>query len=387
MIIHIDGDAFFASCEQAHNPAYRGKPIITGIERNIVACASYEAKRFGVQRGVPIWQAKQMCPELLCVPSHYNLYTTISQKMFAIMRRFTPIVEPASIDEAFVDITGWQIPQHCSYFELAQRMQQTIMRELGISVSVGLAPSKVLAKLGSNFNKPVGCVEITAENRWRFLDDSAVGDVWGIGPRTVRPLVRAGIHTAGDLARQSQLWVSRHFTKPQYQTWQELNGISCWPVVVESPGPHRYQSISKTLTFTPPSSKQGYVLAQLSNNLERACYKARKNYLAPKHIVVYLKDQQFQYRNADITLITPSAWPTQLMPKVSEVFYQLFIPGTDYRATGVIFTDLVSTVSPQLHLFASSTQHDKVSSVYQSVDALTKHYGHTQVSLASSLIL
>src|SRR3989344_5261232 len=143
-ILHIDGDAFFASCEQALHPEYRGLPVITGKERGIVAAASYEAKAKGVSRGVPLWQVKKICPEAIIVPSDYETYSLFSKRMFQIMRRFTSQVEEYSIDEGFADIPGLRRPMHASYEGIARQMQATIQNELGLTVSVGLSLSKVL---------------------------------------------------------------------------------------------------------------------------------------------------------------------------------------------------------------------------------------------------
>jgi len=138
-IVHIDGDAFFTSCEEAIHPELKGKPLITGGERGIVACASYPAKRRGVARGVPLHQAKRICPELIILPSDYETYSLFSRRMFNIMRRFTPDVEEYSIDEAFCDITGLRRSLRSSYAGIAEKMKASIERELGLSVSAGIS--------------------------------------------------------------------------------------------------------------------------------------------------------------------------------------------------------------------------------------------------------
>ena len=148
-ILHIDGDAFFASCEQSRNPALQGKPVITGKERGIVASMSYEAKRRGVTRAMRIRDAQALCPDAIVVPSDYETYSLLSKRMFAIVRRYTPDVEEYSIDECFADITGLQRPLKMSYPQIAARIKLTLDVELGFTFSVGLASSKVVAKLAS----------------------------------------------------------------------------------------------------------------------------------------------------------------------------------------------------------------------------------------------
>src|SRR5512140_578528 len=155
-IMHLDADAFFASCEQAVRPELRGRPVICGKERGIVAAASYEAKTKGVSRGVRLSDVKKICPDAVILPSDYETYSLFSVRMFEILRRFSPDVEEYSIDEAFVDLTGLRRSFHGPYGMIAKKMQETIEMELGITVSVGVSLSKVLAKIGSKYNKPHG---------------------------------------------------------------------------------------------------------------------------------------------------------------------------------------------------------------------------------------
>src|SRR3989344_2786433 len=129
-IIHVDCDAFFASCEQAVNPTLKGKPVVTGKERNIVAAASYEAKALGIRRGVALWDAKKMCPDLVVLPSDYETYSLFSKRMFEIMRRYTPSVEEYSIDEGFAEITGLRRVHRCSYQEIAKKVRESLISEL-----------------------------------------------------------------------------------------------------------------------------------------------------------------------------------------------------------------------------------------------------------------
>ena len=195
-IVHLDGDAFFTSVEQAMVPALKGRPVVTGKERGIIACASYEAKALGIARGMPLFDAKRICPELVILPSDYETYGIYSRRMFNIMRRFTPVVEEYSIDEAFADLTGLRRLYHTSYEDIARKMQGEIQRELGMTVSVGLAPTKSLAKLCSKFRKPEGFMPLEGPAIHRFLPQIALGKVWGFGPNTVNLLEKQGLRTA-----------------------------------------------------------------------------------------------------------------------------------------------------------------------------------------------
>ena len=284
-LVHIDGDAFFASCEQALHPEYRGLPVITGKERGIVAAASYEAKAKGISRGVPLWEVKKICPDAIILPSDYETYSLFSKRMFQIMRRFTSQVEEYSIDEGFADLTGLQRPFHCSYSAIALKMKTAIESELGITVSVGLSLSKVLCKIASKYRKPSGFTAIPGREIHKFLQVTPVAKIWGVGPRTAAYCQKLGINTALDLATKSEDYIKKYFTKPHWEIWQELNGHSVYEVTTEAKDD--YLSISKTKTFTPASNNYEFVFAQLTKNLENACIKARRHNLVAQDLVIF----------------------------------------------------------------------------------------------------
>jgi DNA polymerase-4/DNA polymerase V len=383
-IIHLDADAFFASCEQAVNPALRGKPVITGKERGIVAAASYEAKARGVQRGVPLWEVKKLCPEAIIVPSNYETYSLFSKRMFNIMRRFTSEVEEYSIDEAFADLTGLRRPSRMSYPQLALAIKQQVERELGLTVSVGLAASKVLAKVGSKWQKPAGFTVIRNRDRQHYLGQLAAEKIWGIGPQTARHLAKLGVHTAGEFAQQPQAWVEQHFTKPHQEIWRELNGEMVLPVTTAEKTD--YASISKTRTFTPASADPSFVFAQLSKNVENAFIKCRRHQLAARRLIIFLKTQEFRYRGVEARFSRATAFPNEAMPLVRQLFDQLFRANTLYRATGVVLWELQPDDAIQLNLFESPLELEKQERIFQSVDELAKRYGKHAVFLGSSLL-
>jgi DNA polymerase-4/DNA polymerase V len=228
-ILHIDGDAFFTSCEEAIHPELRGKPIIAGGERGIVACASYAAKAMGVKRGVPLHEARKKCPGLIILPSDYETYSLFSRRMFNVMRRFTPQVEEYSIDEAFADITGMRRALRASYETIALNMKAEIAKELGITVSVGLSLTKVLAKVASKHQKPDGFTPIPGRMIAKYLEYLPVEKIWGIGHATTNYLNKMGVRTALEFARLPEDTVRKRFTKPGMESWRELRGESVYP--------------------------------------------------------------------------------------------------------------------------------------------------------------
>lgn len=381
-IIHLDGDAFFASCEQVIHPEYRGKPVITGKERGIVAAASYEAKARGVSRGVPLWEVKKLIPDAIILPSDYETYSLFSKRMFAIMRRFTSEVEEYGIDEGFADITGLQRPLNMNYAQIAKAMQETIVRELAISVSVGLSTSKVLAKLGSKHKKPGGFVVIQNKDRENYLAITPLEKIWGIGPSTTAYCQKLGLDTAMDFARQNERFIAQKFTKPHLELWRELNGQSVWPVTTEEKT--SYASISKTKTFTPPSSNPSFLYAQLLKNIENACIKARRHRLAAQKFIVYLRQQDFKGAAMEGALSRASAYPHDLTSIASDLFWQIYCPRTFYRATGVVLAGLIPDDKIQTNLFEQPIKLDKFRRVYAAVDELAERYGKHAVHLLGS---
>lgn len=382
-ILHLDADAFFASCEQAIHPELRGRPVITGKERGIVAAASYEAKAKGVQRGMSLYEAKKVCPDIVILPSDYETYSLFSVRMFEILRRFSPDVEEYSIDEAFVDLTGFRRSFHGPYEMIAGNMQETVERELGITVSVGVSLSKVLAKIGSKHNKPHGLTIIPGKDIHLYLEKVPVDRVWGIGPNTTAFLGKFGITTALQFARKDEEFVNRHLSKPYREIWHELNGRSVYPVTIESKS--SYQSISKAKTFTPPSGDKTFVFAQLSKNLENACIKARRYKLAATKLIIFLRTEEFRDSGVEMKLSRPSAHPSALFGSLQEGFAHIYRSTSRYRQTGVVLAGLLPDDRIQYTLFDDTARIEKMSRIYSAMDMLSEKFGKYAVHHAASL--
>jgi len=384
-ILHIDGDAFFTSCEEVIHPELKGRPLITGGERGIVACASYAAKRLGVKRGVPLHQARALCPGLIVMPSDYETYSLFSHRMFNIIRRFTPQVEEYSIDEAFADLTGMRRAFHASYEEIALRIKKEIEREVGITVSAGLSITKVLAKIASKHQKPDGFTVIPGRRIAEYLRDLPVATIWGVGPATTAYLGKMGVKTALEFASLPEKMVQERLAKPGVEIWRELRGESVYPVSAEKKT--TYASISKTKTFAPPTSDRTYLYAQLLRNLESACIKARRYGLAPRKIVSFLKTQNFDTEGSEMRLDRPSAYPVEIAPVLREQFEILYRQGELYRATGIVLADLVSTEVIQYSLFENPLKAEKIKDLYGAMDNLSNKYGKHTLHLGASHLL
>jgi len=382
-IMHIDADAFFASCEQAIHPELKGKPVITGKERGIVAAASYEAKNRGVERGMRLFEAKKVCPDVIMLPSDYETYSLFSVRMFEILRRFSPVVEEYSIDEAFVDLTGLRRLYHSSYKDIAFKIQEEVEKELGITVSVGVSLTKVLAKAASKHKKPHGLTMIPGRDIHTCLAALPVGKVWGIGPNTTELLNKYGVRTALDFARKDESFVNKYLSKPYHEVWDELNGRSVYPVTTAERA--AYKSISKTKTFTPPSTDETFIFGQLSRNIENACIKARRHKLSAGVLILYLKTQDFRHHGVELKLTRPTSYPLELLSMAREGFKEIYRKSALYRATGVVLAGLVPENSVQLTLFDNPTRIEKLSRLYSAIDLLSGMFGKHTVQHVSSL--
>jgi nucleotidyltransferase/DNA polymerase involved in DNA repair len=384
-IVHIDGDAFFTSCEEAIHPELKGKALITGGERGIVACASYPAKKLGIKRGVPLHEARKIYPGLIILPSDYETYSLFSRRMFSIMRRFTPDVEEYSIDEAFADITGMRRALHSSYEEIALTMKKEIERELGITVSVGLSITKVLSKVASKYLKPAGMTVIKGRDIAKYLRDLPVEKIWGIGPATTNYLAKLGIRTALAFAQLPEKTVRDKFSKPGVEIWHELRGDSVYPVNAEEKS--SYASISKTKTFAPATTDADYLFAQLMRNMESACIKARRYALAPRKIVVFLKKNNFDTSGSEAALSRPCACPLEFSGIIRDLFESCYRPQELYRATGVVLLNLAPEGNIQYTLFDNPVHAEKIKELYNVADELGQKFGKHTLHLGSTHLI
>jgi len=382
-IFHVDADSFFASCEQALHPELRGKPIITGKERGIASAVSIEAKKLGIKRGMSIKEIKEICPNIIHLPSDYETYSLYSKRIFEIVRRYTNVVEEYSIDECFAEITGLRRSLRMSYTQIVEKIKHELELELGITFSLGLAPSKVVAKIGSKWNKPSGLTVIAGKNLHVFLKEVPIQDVWGVGEQTTKYMQNFGIKTALDFARREFPWVQSKFTKPHQEIWHELQGNAV--LALETEAKHDYKSISKTKTFTPATSDLSYILAQLSKNTENACIKARRHNLAARRVFFLLRTQSYRHYGYEVKLSRASNLPNEIFSVISDNIKYAYQPNTLYRLTGVVLANLQEDTTHQMDMFGESLKAAKVRKVYEHMDLLSEKYGKHTVHLGSSL--
>ena len=266
-ILHIDMDAFFASVEQRDNPELRGKPVAVGgsRERGVVAAASYEAREFGVRSAMASVTAKRKCPNLIFVRPRFDVYKAVSLQIRTIFAEYTPIIEPLSLDEAYLDVTE-NLKRVASATQIAEEIREKIHAETGLTASAGISYNKFLAKLASDHRKPDGLFVITPKMGPAFVENLPVEKFHGIGPATTAKMNRLGIKTGLDLREQTLAFLQQHFGKPGPYYYWIARGVDERPVqadrIRKSLGAentffHRYLHIRSRMRGAPADHRKG----------------------------------------------------------------------------------------------------------------------------------
>lgn len=381
-ILHMDGDAFFVGVEIAKNPKLRGLPVVTGEERGIVSALSYEAKALGVVRGMPIFRIKKEFPMVKILPGDYSAYAKYSQMMFDIVRRYADDVEEYSIDECFADLTGLDKPLKMSYRQIAEKIKEEINNEMDLSISVGVAPTKVLAKVASKWIKPNGLTMIEPDTAIDFLKKVSIEKIWGIGPKTTDFLRKRNIRFASDFSTKNIEWIKENLPSPYEAIWYELNGISV--MTINADPKVEYSSIQKTRSFYPASSDRVFLFSQLSKHIEDACTKARHFSLSTRKVSIFLKSKDFRYFTYSFVLPIPTSTPETIISFSEKFFNKIYNEKTLYRTTGVTLHSLISDASAQIDLFGERERVNKFELVHKQIDSLENKYGRRVVYLAST---
>lgn len=371
-IVHVDLDSFFASVAQEQDPSLRNRPVVVGKERGIATAMSAEAKQAGVTRGMRNQEIKECCPECVLLPTDYETVSIYSRRFFTIVRDFSADVEEYSVDECFADITGMRRALHMTYQRISQAIKRAVDTKLGTSCSVGLAPTKTLAKVASSWNKPNGFCEIPGKYAQYYLKDVPIRKIWGIGAKREHFLQTHGIKTALDFASQPQEWVRDKLNKPELEIWHELRGQVAKPV---DPEPvTTYHSISKRKTFTPPSSDETEVFSRLCKNIENACIKARRYKLGTREAVFSLKTQNFANYGGKVELPYICSDPSVFIKACRPLFTRVFSDRKRWRTTYFSLRNL-ETRPAQMELFGGHEKKIKREIICETVDKLNGKFG------------
>ena len=318
-IIHIDMDAFYASVEQMDYPELRGKPIAVGGSENrgVVAAASYEARKFGVRSAISGVLAKKNCPELIFVKPRFDRYKEISKKIHAIFHEYTDLVEPLSLDEAYLDVT-YNKKGNPSATLLAQEIRMRILNEVGLTASAGISVNKFVAKIASDYNKPNGQKTVNPEEVVSFLEELPIRKFYGVGKVTTEKMYQLGIFTGLELKSKSLDFLSTHFGKSGAFYYHVVRGIHNSEVK-----PDRItKSVAAEHTFDTNLSSEIFMLEQLDNiatNLER---RLKKQNIAGKTVTLKIKYSDFSQQTRSKTVPYFIADKGLILENVKELLYQ-----------------------------------------------------------------
>jgi DNA polymerase-4 len=386
-IIHLDLDAFYASVEQLDDPGLRGRPVIVGgtSGRGVVCAASYEARRFGVRSAMPTVEARRRCPEGVFLPPRFERYGDLSRAVFAVYRRYTPLVEPLSLDEAFLDVTGSRA-LHGEPEPIARKVKGEVREATGLTVSAGVADCKMAAKIASDLGKPDGLVAVPPGTTAAFLAPLPVARLWGVGKVTEQALRALGIATIGDLARfPEQVLVERFGTQGAHMR-ALARGDDPRPVV---PG-EEARSIGAEDTFERDLAGQDALLPQLLDQCVRVARRLREGGLRGRVVTLKIKYADFEQLTRRSTMPHPTDDAGEIYRSIRE---DLGRAGLDrpVRLTGVTVSgfDAVEGAPAQLGLFgkvpgqAPRDGDGKRDALNAALDALADRFGEGAVKPAT----
>ena len=380
-IFHIDLDAFFVSVERALNPKLKGKPVIVGGDperRGVVASASYEARPFGIHAGMPLSRARRLCPQAILIRTNFSRYKDASSKFMKILGDFSPYIEPLGLDEAYLDVTGYEEP-YGSPRQLARAIKEKIYEELELTASVGIGTSKVVAKIASDFYKPDGLLEIAPGEEQPFLNPLPVAKLPGVGNKTEQSLREMGITTIEDLASLPLDMVKRRFGATGAVIHSYARGIDAREI--EAPG--EAKSISQQLTFARDTLDRNFLEANLHNLCQEVCQELRSQDKRAKCVAIRLRYADFNTITRQVILKEASdvtrvvfATAQQLLSKA------LAKQEKPIRLIGIRISSLVGE-EKQLPMFDSGTE--KPEHLDKAIDRIRRKYGSTAIKTGNGI--
>jgi len=374
VVLHLDGDAFFASVMQAVYPSLKNRPVVTGRERGIATAISYQAKKLGITRGMRVWEIKKRFPTCVVVDSDYEIYSLFSKKMFDILRLFTPLVEEYSVDEAFADIKGLRRPLNMNYQEIGKAIKDKVESSLGLTVSVGISLTKSLAKLASDLEKPSGLVVIDGLAIEELLKKIPLIKIWGIGTNTSAYLEKLGLKTALDFAKKDEEFVRKNLTKPFWEIWKELRGEMIYQLNY-SPK-NSFRSIVRSQTFAPATNDKDFLWARLLSHVEEAFTKARSLDYQVGRMSIFLKTQTFRYFHKEIRLPEQISYPLLIRNQLKKTFEEIYQSGYLYRTTGCSIYNFSDKKVSQISLFdQGSYKEEKIKKIYPLLEEKKVDFG------------
>ena len=383
MILHIDMDAFYASIELRDNPGLAGKPVVVGgsVEgRGVIAAASYEARKFGLHSAMPASTALRRCPNAVFIKPRMQQYALVSRQVREIFHAFTSVVEPLSLDEAFLDVSGCQ-RLFGDAVTIAQSIRTEIKEKLGLTASAGVASNKFLAKVASDLNKPDGLTFVDPEGIQEFLDPLEVNRVWGVGPKTVAKLTALGIRTIRHLRNCDEGQLKIIFGNNAEHFWRLSRGMDTRLVVPD----REAKSISHETTFSVDIQNDDALLAWLYELTDQVGRRLRRIKIRGRTVVIKLRDENFNTITRSRTLSEASASTAELWQATKELFQtvrrQDSVP---IRLIGMGVKELSQNEKTQRSLFDQPAS-DKMKKLEATRDKIKDSFGDSALTSGASL--
>lgn len=360
IIFHIDLNAFFASAEVSNNPKLEGKPIVISRneKRSIVTTASYEARKYGIHSAMPLYIAKEKCPNLIVVEPNYSLYKTLSEKFFNIISKYSTFMEVASIDECYVDMTEYVKKNKESLEVIAAKIQNDVYTSLKLQCSIGISMNKFLAKMASDLKKPMGITILTNNNFKDILWPLAIDDMYGIGKKTAPKLKELGILTIGDLAkRENYDLIKPVFGKNAFIYYQRANGKDYSKINLDH---NSLKSIGNSTTFKENSNDIEYIKGKFNELSKEVSNRAKKRNVVSNSISITLKYSR------EKTITRQTIYDTyfndfETIYSLALLLFEKNYSGESLRLVGVSLNNVIEkkSLNEQLSLFTEEKLEDK----------------------------
>jgi len=380
-IIHLDMDAFYPAVEVLDNPELRGKPVIVGgsRERGVVSSASYEARRFGVHSAQPIATAVRLCPNAIFLLGRMHRYREVSKQIFEIFTRFTPLVEPLSIDEAFLDVTGSERLLG-GPVEIAKAVRATVQGEIGLTVSAGVAPSKFVAKIASDMDKPDGLTVVPFERVRSFLDPLPIEKMWGVGKVTREALARLNIHTFKDLRCFDPGFLQRKFGKNGVRMHQLSTGMDERDVVPD----HETKSVGNERTFMQDVTELGDAKKALLALATQVGRRMRRKKMTGKTVSLKVKYHDFKQITRAKTLAGLTDDGLEIYRVACDLLQKTEAGRRPVRLLGVSLSQLCfADAAGQLSLFNNDQSVQKRKELNVALDSIAEKHGGKSIRPAT----
>jgi DNA polymerase IV len=380
MFTHLDMDAFYASVEVRERPELAGLPVVVGGSpegRGVVAAASYAARRFGIRSAMPMASALKRCPQLVIVPSRMSLYAAESRRIHAILERYTPLIEPLSLDEAFLDLRA-SVRLFGPVPEVARRIKREIRGELDLTASVGIAPVKFVAKIASDLGKPDGFLVVAPGELQDFLEPLPVARLWGVGKVGEQAMHRLGLKTIGDVARRDEAFMAQYFGQHGLHLLQLARGIDPREVVPD----RETKSVSNETTFAADIADRAALRAILLQLVEQVSWRLRNSGLEGRTVQLKARYADFTTVTRARTLATPTSTTAVIWQAASALLDRLPRPGRALRLIGIGVSGFEEAMHGQAELFAATTAPAQVDRV---ADAIQEKFGAGAMRRAGTL--